>query len=170
MGLLSLVAYRTPPSLGLEPHEDPSMRRRCTVYNSYMVLDQPQLLGRWRLRERGRGWSPGVCGGLTRLEPKPPLPLWSHHSVFMPPPSGSSDGVRSQLTPDTPREGRRASFLPSVASFFTPFLLAGRWDVASACTFAFVVVVVDRVSLCLWGWNSVCPLRVSLNTAQSSWP
>lgn len=55
MGLLSLEAYRALPSLGLEPQEDPSMRRRCMVYNSYMVLDQPQLLGRWSLRERGRG-------------------------------------------------------------------------------------------------------------------
>lgn len=64
------------------------------VYNSYMVLDQPQLLGRWSLR---RGDETGVCGGggLTRLEPKPPLPLWSHHSVFMPPPSGSSGAVHS---------------------------------------------------------------------------
>lgn len=59
-GLLSLVAYIAPPSLGLEPQEDPSMRRRCMVYNSYMVLDQPQLLGRWSLR---RGDEAGVCGG-----------------------------------------------------------------------------------------------------------
>lgn len=94
MGLLSLAAHRAPPFLGLEAHEDLSMRR-CTVSNSYMVLDQLQLLGRWRLRVRDEARALGSVEGLTRLEPKPPLSLWSHHSVFMPPPSGSSGGVHS---------------------------------------------------------------------------
>lgn len=62
-GLLSLVAYSAPPSLGLEPQEDPSMRRRCMVYNSYMVLDQPQLLGRWSLRRGDEARALGSVGG-----------------------------------------------------------------------------------------------------------